>query len=410
LKDEAAPDRESRVREWIRALTEIPSRFAGTFAERQAAERVGEWMRELGVREVSIVPVPNSPRGGLVLGLHTGLAALGCFWGGFFGALLAVGAAWSFRSQFRRGRPLLSKLFRPTDSVNVIGRVGTDAPKRRVVLSGHIDTAQAGWIFSAQLADRFARTNRAFQQGGLPRSPFAIPEALIVAGAAVALASWLGAHGTLFAIARSVVGWALVINCALMLQWAFSQATPGANDNASAVAAMLTCAERLMARLPEDVELWIVGTGAEEVGSRGMEALVAGHPGWPRDSTYFVNFECVAGGALHYISSEGMLSKVTYPPLCIELARRVAASGAFGEVTPTELLAGTDGHIPAVQGYPTLSLITLEPNGVPRNYHRPEDTVDGIDTASVVRAADFGTAVAAAALRGEAGPIRVTDI
>jgi hypothetical protein len=41
----------------------------------------------------------------------------------------------------------------------------------------------------------------------------------------------------------------------------------------------------------------------------------------------------------------------------------------------------------------------LEANGVPRNYHRIEDTVDAIDTAMVVRAADFGAAVADAALR-----------
>jgi hypothetical protein len=38
---------------------------------------------------------------------------------------------------------------------------------------------------------------------------------------------------------------------------------------------------------------------------------------------------------------------------------------------------------------------------VPRNYHRRDDTVEGIDTAMVVRAADFGAAVAVAALRGE---------
>jgi hypothetical protein len=46
-----------------------------------------------------------------------------------------------------------------------------------------------------------------------------------------------------------------------------------------------------------------------------------------------------------------------------------------------------------------LSLITLEDNGVPRNYHLPTDTVDQIDLSSVVRAADFGAAVAEAAVR-----------
>ena len=49
-------------------------------------------------------------------------------------------------------------------------------------------------------------------------------------------------------------------------------------------------------------------------------------------------------------------------------------------------------------GYPALSLISLEANGVPRNYHRVEDTVDALDMGMVVRAADFGAAVALAAV------------
>jgi Zn-dependent M28 family amino/carboxypeptidase len=168
---------------------------------------------------------------------------------------------------------------------------------------------------------------------------------------------------------------------------------------------MLTCAERLLRQLPEDVELQLVGTGAEEVGCCGMRGFVARHSDWSLESTYFVNFECVGGGLLHFICSEGVLRKVHFPPMLLELARRVAASGAFAEVTPTHLLASTDGHVPAERGYPSLSLISLDSNGVPLNYHRIEDTADGIDPGTVVRAADFGAAVAMAALRAEAGPI-----
>ena len=115
---------------------------------------------------------------------------------------------------------------------------------------------------------------------------------------------------------------------------------------------MLTCAEQLLAQLPGDVELWLVGTGAEEVGCRGMHAFVSAHSDWPKDSTFFVNFECVGGGSLHWVRSEGTLAKTGFPPTLVELARRVAASGVFGELTPVDLLAGTDGHVPADRGYP----------------------------------------------------------
>ena len=406
-KSETGPfEREQRAREWIRMLSEIPERFAGTAAERSAAERTAEWMRELGARDVSIVSTPGAPKPGFVLALHSGLAVLGCLWGGFPGVVLTILAAWSFRREYRRHQPLLAKLLPAPDSVNVIGRIGAEAPARRVVLTAHIDAAQAGWLFSRQMAERFAGVARSMRPADRPPpGPLALPEALLIGAFLVTLATWLGAQGFLVDLLKVAVLIPLLGTAGLSLQWAMAPATPGANDNASAVAAMLTCAERLLGQLPEDVELWLVGTGAEEVGCCGMRGFVARHSDWAPESTYFVNFECVGGGLLHFIRSEGVLEKVHFPPMLLELARRVAASGAFGEVTPTDLLASTDGHVPAVRGYPSLSLISLDPNGVPRNYHRIEDTVDGIDTAMVVRAADFAAAVTMAALRAEADPI-----
>lgn len=403
-----AGDREGRAREWIRALAGIPERTAGTAGEREAADRVAEWMREIGAAAVSVVPVASRPQTGLVLALHGGLAVVGCLWGGIVGVALAIAAAWSFHGDFRRRRPVLSNLLPVSDSLNVVGRIGAEAPARRVVLSAHIDTAQAGFLFRRALADFFART--AVRTDGSPKGPLAVPQALIVAGAVVAFAAWLGAHGFVFGLLRVVVVAGLLVLCLAGLQWAASPAAPGANDNASAVAAMLLCAEALRPRLPADVELWLVGTGAEEVGCVGMHAFVRSHQDWPLEDTYFVNFECLGGGALHYIRSEGVLARTAYPPALVELARRLAAGGSFGDVTATELLAATDGHAPAGRGYPTLSLISLEANGVPRNYHRLEDTVEGIDAAMVVRGADFGAAVAVAALRGEADPLPWPDV
>ena len=401
--EQAASDgsnREHRAREWIRALTELPDRFAGTPVERAAAERIATWMRGLGAPQVGLEPSRSAPRAGFVIALHTALALLGMWRGGLLGAVLAGVALWSFRSNLRHGRPRLARLLPAPDSVNVVGRLGPAAPQRRVVLSAHIDSAQAGWLFSRVLADRFAAIagGRA-RSDAPPPGPLALPEALMIAAAVLAVAGWMGAHGFTFGVLRVVVGLGLALACGLTLQWATSPPTPGANDNASAVAAMLTCAERLAAELPDDVELWVVGTGAEEVGSCGMHGFVERRAAWPTQTTFYINFECVGGGALHYIRSEGVLAKAYFPPALNEIARRVAASGAFGEVTPTDLLAATDGHVPAARGYPTLSLISLEANGIPRNYHRREDTVDGIDTAMVVRAADFGAAVATAALR-----------
>lgn len=401
-------DRERRALGWISKLAELPERAAGSASEREAATRVGRWMDEIGVPEVFLEEVPSRPRAGLVLALHAGVGALGVMLGGLLGAVLAGLAAWSYRTELRgRGRAL-SRILPEATSVNVVGRAPAERPRARIVLSAHIDAAQAGWLFARPLADFFARRALAAREAGAPPSgPNALPEALLLAGALVAATAWLGADGVLIGILRFAAGAGLTLAAVLGFQWGFAPCSPGANDNASAVAAMLTCAEQLLAQLPPDVELWLAGTGAEEVGCCGMHALVRRHPEWTAESSYFVNFECVGGGRLHWIRTEGTLAKSGYPPLLIELARRVASSGAFGDVTPTDLLAGTDGHVPAGHGLPTLSLISLEENGVPRNYHRPEDVPEDIDCALVVRAADFGAAVAACALRGDAGPIAI---
>lgn len=398
--------REARAGEWIRLLTAIPARFAGTASERTAAERVAEWAQQLGAREADLTPVPAPPKAGAVLALHLGVAALGLYIGGFLGAALALTASVSFHCEYRRHIRVLSRLLGGTQSVNVIARMGSEKPARRVVLTAHIDTTQAGWLFSAGVADFFAMFSGGTRKDGEPpMGPIVFPEIGVHVAAVLAIAGWMGAHGFLFWLISAVTLGILVFGTVATFQWATAPPTPGANDNASAVAAMLTCAERLLPAVPDDVEIVCVGTGAEEVGCIGVRRLIDSHPEWQPDSTYFVNFECVGGGALHWVRTEGLLTKGGYPPMLIDLARRIAAGGKYGEITPTDLMAATDGHVPADRGFPTLSLISLLPNGVPLNYHRLDDTADAIDTSIVVRSADFGAAVACAALAGQAGPI-----
>lgn len=399
----AVSARGRRALEWIRQLTHFLPRYAGTASERGAAQAVSRWMTDVGLEPGDVQSVAAAPRAGYVVALHAALALLGLRHGGIVGAACCAVAAWSLLSETRRRKRVLSRLLAAPDSVAVVSRHGARIPRRRVVLSAHIDAPQAGLLFSRQAADLFASIAVAFRGKGGPSGPMRIPELAVCASLVLVVARGVPFLGTIAAILSPLVMLTLLVMCLLALQWAWAAPSPGANDNASAVAAMLTCAERLLPELPEDVELWVVGTGAEEVGCCGMRAFVEQREAWPKDTTYFVNFECVGGGQLSFIRSEGVAGRVEYPTSLLSLAERVAATGGFGSVTPTELLAGTDGHVPARLGYPTLSLISLEANGVPRNYHRLEDIVEDIDSEVVIRAADFGAAVALAALRGDDG-------
>jgi acetylornithine deacetylase/succinyl-diaminopimelate desuccinylase-like protein len=146
--EEKTLDRQIRAFHWVRLLAELPGRAAGSALEREAAERVEAWMREIGFDEVERSPVPSRPSPGAVLALHLGLGALGCWIGGIPGLLLAGLALLSFQREQRRGVRGLSSLLGARDSLNVAARAGVARPRRRIVLTAHIDATRAGRIFS----------------------------------------------------------------------------------------------------------------------------------------------------------------------------------------------------------------------------------------------------------------------
>jgi len=387
-----------RAFQWIRMLASLPGRLAGSASERAAAARVRDWLEELGFEDVAQTPVPARPHPGRVLALHLALGALGAALGGGVGLGLAWLAAESWRRETAGGARWLSRALRAPTSVDAVARAGARRPAQRVVLSADLDVASAGWIFREPPAGFLLAPGRR-------RSGIAGPSrALLLAAVALALASWLGATGFVLASARVLVVGGLLAGVLLGLQWALAPPSPGANG-ASAVAAMLTAAEQLLARLPEDAELWVVATGAAQVGGCGMQAFCDAHDAWPRDSSYFIDFASVGGGALHFAHGSGRLDAAD--PRLFELARRLAASGLFGDVTACRGLAGSDAGVPAERGFAALSLLALEPDGLPRNHHRIEDLPEALDPEIVIRAADFGAALARAALGGEAGPIAI---
>lgn len=392
---EKSLERRIRAYHWVRLLAELPDRLAGSAGEREAAERVFAWMREIGFDEVAEQAVPGGPRPGLRLALPAGLGAVGVAAGGIAGLVLTGLALLCFRREQRQGHEMLSRLLPASDSWNVVARIGSQRPRRRVVLSASIDAPQAGWIFSRPLATRLGR-------GGA----LAACERALFAGCGVALASALGASGALLAAAQAGLALGLLGAAGLALQWGLSRAGPGGGD-ASGVAALLTCAEQLAAQLRDDAELWIVAAGAGHTGARGLLAFLDAHPDWQSDRTLLLHFDRVGGGALHYLSSEGVLSRCVYPPRLRELARRLAEGGAFADVTPADFTGETDARRAVSRGLDALCLVALDPDGAPHRDHAPDDVSEDLDMGTVVRAADFAAAVVAAAWRGESDPLAI---
>jgi hypothetical protein len=398
---EKSLERQIRAFHWVRLLAEIPDRLAGTPAEREAAARTASWLDEIGFEQIAREDVCTRPPRSASLALVLGIGFVGLWLGATLGLLLG-GLAWaSFRREQRGEGVGLSRWLPHGRGQNVVARAGSSQPRVRLVLTASLDAPRGGRLFSLPLARRWKLRRR--REGGA----LATCEHLLVGGFALSAVAWLGTEGVVLSTLRVVALAGLAGAAALVFEWARARPTAGANDNAAGVAALLTCAEQLHAQLRHDVELVAIATSGGHAGASGLRATLDAHPEWRTDRTLFVHFDCLGGGRLHYLDSEGPLVRVPVPPRLRELARRVAEGGAFAEVTGADYVGETEGRVTSSRGLHALTLIGLDEDGGPVADHGRGDVADALDMATVVRAADFATAILVAAWRGESDPLAI---
>jgi hypothetical protein len=276
------------------------------------------------------------------------------------------------------GRPSpIRWLTSPRDTANVTSRGRLPDATHRVVLTAHHDAAHGGLLF----ARRSGRRRRP--------SPFSR-----LAGR-IDLVFWATIAALVAAVVRLVSGWdtntmsaiqfvptvALIVLSALFLDAALSRVVPGASGNASGVAAVLEVADRLGRHPTENVDVWVVFTGAKEGFMLGMRAWMNEYEeDLHKDRTWFVNVDTVGNGDLHHVTAEGFALLFRHD------RRLIAACERLGS-RPHVWRLGTDGVVPLMRGYPSITLCALENGRIP-NFHRPADTVENVDPGAVEAAAD----------------------
>jgi Zn-dependent M28 family amino/carboxypeptidase len=149
---------------------------------------------------------------------------------------------------------------------------------------------------------------------------------------------------------------------------------PGANDNASGVAAVLALVETLADRRPRGLEVIVVFPGCEESGMGGMAAWTAAQALDP-DRTLVIGLDTVGSGEPVVLEAEGGLWPVRYRE---EDVARAEAAG----LRRWRLGAWTDPVLARLAGLPAISILSVRDGGFP-NYHLPSDTPDQVDTGCV---------------------------
>jgi hypothetical protein len=226
----------------IAALAAMARDSAGP-GERAAAEWVQRRLAEEGVADVALEPY-RWPRTHAWAHLpHFALAATGH-------PLARLAALVSYELD-QSGRVQWIERFLPSgDGVNVVARIPARGQARRTfVLVAHVDAQHAGLMWDRRIVEAGAARRLKTR---------AMAPAGALAGAAIAFGRRLP----------------LGLVAAFVLDTALRSPVPGANDNASGVAALLALAGRLASDPLDETEVLLVFPGAEEAGMGGMRAFL----------------------------------------------------------------------------------------------------------------------------------------
>jgi Zn-dependent M28 family amino/carboxypeptidase len=168
--------------------------------------------------------------------------------------------------------------------------------------------------------------------------------------------------------------------------------TPGANDNASGVAVLLSLADSLVAHpLAPDTDVWLVATGCEEAGTVGMLRFLQQHGSeLPKATTTFINIDNVGAGNITFTTAEGILLPLKTDPVLNE------AAIAFAQNYPEYNVKGhgyhaltTDALIPLSKRRRAISIMAFDARGRLPNWHWHTDTIDNIDPETIIIARDL---------------------
>ena len=158
-------------------------------------------------------------------------------------------------------------------------------------------------------------------------------------------------------------------------------------------------AARIRRRVTESIdreltekEVWFVATGAEEVGTIGMQAFLHDFGPDLRDAL-IINIDGCGAGSLCWASAEGMARRYRASARLVGLARRV--SRETETLIKPRVFKGlsTDATPALARGFKAMSIMALDADGVPVNWHWKTDTTDELDASLIEKTAEFVTAM-----------------
>jgi hypothetical protein len=315
----------------IRRLCSFERRRAGTDAERRAANWLADRLRA-GGRDADVEPNYVHPQYPLVHAAHCALGIAGSLISlasppAGFAVVLA--AATSMYLDLNTRLYLIRRLFFRRASQNVVSRGPRPDAPARVILCAHYDAAQSGRAFRPRTVRRAARIGTRLH---IPIGPFRIVFWSLAALLPILGARMAGVEAEWLAIVQIVPTLVLVVAVFGLVDIALSDVVPGANDNASGVAAALSLAVELDRDPPDHLDVWVLLTGAGWSLQEGMRSFLRTHrKTLPRAGTYFLCLDAVGYGDVRFESATGWVVSYPHDARLVELCEAIAAADRDGD-------------------------------------------------------------------------------
>ena len=379
----------------VEGLCSFEERYAGTDAERRAGNWLADLLRGAG-REARVEPTHVHPGW---LGIHALLVSAGIAASLVGRSTPALGfgialAAATFVHLDLGGRPLSPRrlLFRRS-SQNIVSPGDRPDASLRVVLCANYDAPRA----ASAAAPGFARLAPRFQRMiGLPVGPFRITFWALAGLLPILGARMAGLEGEWLSVLQIPSTVALVIAAFALTEAEISQVSPGANDNASAVAAALAASSALEDRPPRNADVWVALLGGGSTPGEAMRTLIRDHADdFPRESTVFVCLDACGRGELRYEVSSGWT--ISYPAdrRAVAACERLATATGEAEVVARPMANGNGGLANGAQirRRRAITIARRGADGYAPGRRTMEDVVDEIQPAAIAATAAFTAAI-----------------
>lgn len=139
-------------------------------------------------------------------------------------------------------------------------------------------------------------------------------------------------------------------------------------------------------------EIWFVATGAEEVGTFGMQAFLKEHGPDLRDAA-IINLDNLGSGSLYYITREGMAKRYDSDRRLVSAARRALREADLPVKGREYRGLSTDATPALARGFRAMSVMAFDVNGRLPNWHWATDTTDNMSETNIETAVDFVSAL-----------------